>query len=77
MFGCDGVMNGGKLDGCGVCSGNGTSCDVVEGIFTELSTAGMACYKNILINERLRVRILRNLFYKSDVLYFPRQVQEK
>lgn len=24
----------------GVCSGNGTSCDVVEGIFTELSTAG-------------------------------------
>lgn len=70
MFGCDGVMNGGKLDGCGVCSGNGMLCDVVEGIFIELFIVGMVCYKNILINERLCVRIFRNLFYKFDLLYF-------
>lgn len=41
LFGCDGVMNGGTFDECGVCNGDGMSCDVVEGTFTELSTAGM------------------------------------
>lgn len=40
LFGCDGVMNGGTFDECGVCNGDGMSCDVVEGTFTELSTAG-------------------------------------
>lgn len=64
-------MNGGKIDRCGVCSGNGTSCDVVEGTFTELSTAGMTCYQNSLIHERLSVRIHSNLFQKSDLLLFP------
>ncbi|XP_048744997.1 A disintegrin and metalloproteinase with thrombospondin motifs 6-like [Ostrea edulis] len=39
-FGCDGVLNGGTFDKCGVCNGDGTSCDVVEGTFTELSTTG-------------------------------------
>lgn len=34
-------MNGGTFDECGVCNGDGMSCDVVEGTFTELSTAGM------------------------------------
>lgn len=64
-------MNGGKIDRCGVCSGNGTSCDVVEGTFTELSTACMTCYQNSLIHERLSVRIHSNLFHKSDLLLFP------
>ncbi|XP_061192824.1 A disintegrin and metalloproteinase with thrombospondin motifs 18-like [Saccostrea echinata] len=40
LFGCDGVFNGGTFDGCGVCNGDETTCDVVEGTFTELSTRG-------------------------------------
>ncbi|XP_048745009.2 A disintegrin and metalloproteinase with thrombospondin motifs 1-like [Ostrea edulis] len=39
-FGCDGVLNGGTFDECGVCNGDGSSCDVVKGTFTELSTKG-------------------------------------
>nr|XP_022286304.1 A disintegrin and metalloproteinase with thrombospondin motifs 4-like [Crassostrea virginica] len=40
LFGCDGLMNGGTFDGCGVCNGDDSSCDVIEGTFTELSTRG-------------------------------------
>ena len=52
LFGCDGFMNGGTFDGCGVCNGDDSSCDVIEGTFTELSTRGMvsfeACLASIL-----------------------------
>lgn len=45
LFGCDGVMNGGMFDECGVCNGDGMLCDVVEGIFIELFIVGMMfCY---------------------------------
>lgn len=45
LFGCDGVMNGGMFDECGVCNGDGMLCDVVEGIFIVLFIVGMMfCY---------------------------------
>ena len=35
MIGCDGNLNGAKFDSCGVCSGNGTSCELNRFQWTE------------------------------------------
>ncbi|XP_061192816.1 A disintegrin and metalloproteinase with thrombospondin motifs 1-like [Saccostrea echinata] len=39
FFGCDGKLNA-EYDDCGVCKGDGSTCDVVEGIYKETIAQG-------------------------------------
>lgn len=63
-------MNGGTFDECGVCNGDGMSCDVVEGTFTELSTAGMTFRYCWFEKQNAQVLVdefnLSSRFEKSD-----------
>ncbi|XP_061192818.1 A disintegrin and metalloproteinase with thrombospondin motifs 18-like [Saccostrea echinata] len=39
FFGCNGELNA-KYDVCGVCKGDGSTCDIVKGVYTETTAQG-------------------------------------
>uniref|UniRef100_A0A8W8IWC0 Uncharacterized protein n=1 Tax=Magallana gigas TaxID=29159 RepID=A0A8W8IWC0_MAGGI len=42
IFGCDDAFLGGtkEFDECGVCGGDGSTCDVIQGTFTDIPGEG-------------------------------------
>ncbi|XP_026867111.2 A disintegrin and metalloproteinase with thrombospondin motifs 13 [Electrophorus electricus] len=70
LFGCDGVLNSGKMeDVCGVCGGNGSTCQHISGTYTGGDTKEYVTFLVLPVNaSRVRVTNWNPLFTHLAVL---------